>query len=73
MDETSNNTPDVIDRNELVGANIYYNQQKQLNLYILDFNVQPTGADFPGIKTKRIRIFIIENKQNNNMAVLDPK
>ena len=45
MDE-SNNTPDVIDRNQLVGA-IYLQPAKTAEFIILDFNVLPTGATFP--------------------------
>ena len=43
---TSNNTPDVVDRNELVGQ-IYIQPTKTAEFIILDFNVLPTGADFP--------------------------
>ena len=42
----SNNTPDVIDRNQLVGA-IYLQPTKTAEFIILDFNVLPTGATFP--------------------------
>lgn len=45
MDET-NNTPDVIDRNQLVGQ-IYLQPTKTAEFIILDFNVLPTGATFP--------------------------
>ena len=45
MDE-SNNTPDVIDRNQLVGA-IYLQPTKTAEFIVLDFNVLPTGATFP--------------------------
>ena len=45
MDAT-NNTPDVIDRNELVGQ-IYLQPTKTAEFVILDFNVLPTGATFP--------------------------
>ena len=45
MDE-SNNTPDVIDRNQLVGQ-IYIQPTKTAEFVILNFNVQPTGATFP--------------------------
>ena len=44
MDE-SNNTPDVIDRNELVGQ-IFLQPTKTAEFIILDFNVLPTGATF---------------------------
>jgi len=44
MDE-SNNTADVIDRNQLVGA-IYLQPTKTAEFIILDFNVLPTGATF---------------------------
>ena len=45
MDET-NNTADVIDRNQLVGQ-IYLQPTKTAEFIILDFNVLPTGATFP--------------------------
>ncbi len=45
MDDT-NNTPDVIDRNQLVGQ-IYIQPTKTAEFIILNFNVQPTGASFP--------------------------
>jgi len=45
--DNSNNTPDVIDRNQLVGA-IYLQPTKTAEFIILDFNVLPTGATFPG-------------------------
>jgi uncharacterized protein len=46
MDET-NNTPDVVDRNELVGQ-IFLQPTRTAEFIILDFNVLPTGATFPG-------------------------
>ncbi len=45
MDE-ANNTPDVIDRNQLVGA-IFLQPAKTAEFIVLDFNVLPTGATFP--------------------------
>ena len=45
MDE-SNNTPDVIDRNQLVGQ-IFLQPTRTAEFIILDFNVLPTGAEFP--------------------------
>ena len=45
MDET-NNTPDVIDRNQLVGQ-IYIQPTKTAEFIILNFNLTPTGAEFP--------------------------
>ena len=45
MDE-SNNTPDVIDRNRLVGQ-IYIQPTRTAEFIILDFNILPTGAAFP--------------------------
>jgi phage tail sheath protein FI len=45
MDD-SNNTPDVIDRNQLVGQ-IYLQPTKTAEFIYLDFNVLPTGATFP--------------------------
>ena len=44
MDD-SNNTPDVIDRNQLVGS-IYLQPTKTAEFIQLDFNVLPTGATF---------------------------
>jgi hypothetical protein len=45
MDD-SNNTPDVIDRNQLVGQ-IYIQPTKTAEFIILNFNLTPTGATFP--------------------------
>ena len=45
MDE-SNNTADVIDRNEMVGQ-IYIQPTKTAEFIYLDFNLTPTGATFP--------------------------
>jgi phage tail sheath protein FI len=45
--DASNNTPDVIDRNELVGQ-IYLQPTKTAEFIYLDFNITPTGATFPG-------------------------
>jgi phage tail sheath protein FI len=45
MDD-SNNTPDVIDRNQLVGQ-IYLQPSKTAEFIVLDFTVLPTGATFP--------------------------
>jgi hypothetical protein len=45
MDD-SNNTPDVIDRNQLVGQ-IYIQPTKTAEFIILNFNLTPTGAEFP--------------------------
>jgi hypothetical protein len=45
MDE-SNNTADVIDRNQLVGQ-IFLQPTRTAEFIILDFNVLPTGAEFP--------------------------
>ena len=44
MDDT-NNTPDVIDRNQLVGQ-IYIQPTKTAEFIILNFNILPTGATF---------------------------
>jgi hypothetical protein len=46
MDET-NNTPDVIDRNILKGS-IFLQPAKSAEFIVIDFNVLPTGASFPG-------------------------
>jgi phage tail sheath protein FI len=45
MDST-NNTADVIDRNELIGQ-IYLQPTKTAEFIYLDFNITPTGATFP--------------------------
>ncbi len=45
MDE-SNNTADVVDRNELVGQ-IFLQPTRTAEFIMLDFNVLPTGATFP--------------------------
>ena len=45
MDD-SNNTPDVIDRNQLIGQ-IYLQPTKTAEFIYLDFNILPTGAVFP--------------------------
>jgi len=45
MDD-SNNTPDVIDRNQLVGQ-IYLQPTKTAEFIYLNFNILPTGAIFP--------------------------
>ena len=45
MDD-SNNTPDVIDRNQLVGQ-IFIQPTRTAEFIVLDFIVQPTGASFP--------------------------
>jgi len=41
-----NNTPDVIDRNEM-RAQIYLKPTKTAEFIIVDFVVLPTGAEFP--------------------------
>ena len=46
MDE-SNNTPDIIDRNILYGQ-LYLQPARTAEFIILDFNIQSTGAAFPG-------------------------
>ena len=45
MDE-SNNTPSVVDRNQLVGQ-IYIQPTKTAEFVILDFTILPTGVSFP--------------------------
>ena len=45
MDDT-NNTADVIDRNQLVG-NFYLQPTKTAEFIYLNFNITPTGATFP--------------------------
>jgi len=45
MDDT-NNTADVIDRNQLIGQ-IYVQPTKTAEFIYLDFNILPTGAIFP--------------------------
>ena len=44
--DASNNGPDVIDRNQMVGA-IYLQPTKTAEFIYLDFNILPTGAEFP--------------------------
>jgi hypothetical protein len=44
MDDT-NNTPDVIDRNQLVGQ-IYLQPTRTAEFVLLDFNILPTGVEF---------------------------
>lgn len=44
MDE-SNNTPDVIDRNEMYGQ-IFIQPTRSAEFIVLDFNILPTGATF---------------------------
>ena len=46
MDET-NNTPDMIDRNQLVGT-IYLQPTRVAEFIQLDFNILPTGTSFGG-------------------------
>ncbi len=46
MDD-SNNTPDVIDRNQLIGQ-IFIQPTRTAEFIYLDFNIQPTGATFDG-------------------------
>ena len=46
MDDT-NNTPDLVDRNILYGQ-IYLQPTKTAEFIVLDFNILPTGATFPG-------------------------
>ena len=44
MDD-SNNTPDVVDRNQLVGQ-IFIQPTRTAEFIVLDFVVQPSGAAF---------------------------
>lgn len=44
MDET-NNTPDTIDRNQLIGS-IYLQPTRVAEFILLDFNILPTGVSF---------------------------
>lgn len=46
MDDT-NNTSDVIDRNQLIGQ-IYVQPAKTVEFVVLDFVIEPTGASFGG-------------------------
>lgn len=46
MDD-SNNTPDVIDRNQLIGQ-IFIQPAKTVEFVVLDFTIEPTGATFGG-------------------------
>jgi hypothetical protein len=45
MNET-NNTPDTIDRNQLVGQ-LFLQPTRTAEFIVLDFAIQPTGASFP--------------------------
>tara|TARA_R110002020_G_scaffold29153_2_gene92153 strand:+ start:1310 stop:3124 length:1815 start_codon:yes stop_codon:yes gene_type:complete len=45
MDET-NNTPDTIDRNQMVGQ-LFLQPTRTAEFIVLDFTIQPTGASFP--------------------------
>ena len=45
MDGT-NNTPDSIDRNQLVGQ-LFLQPTRTAEFIVLDFTIQPTGAAFP--------------------------
>jgi hypothetical protein len=47
MDE-SNNTPDVIDRNEMYGQ-IFIQPSRSAEFIVLDFNILPTGASFDNV------------------------
>ena len=44
--DDQNNTPDVIDRNEM-RAQIYLKPARTAEFIIVDFNILPTGAEFP--------------------------
>ncbi len=44
--DASNNGPDVVDRNQMVGA-IYVQPTRTAEFIYLDFNILPTGAQFP--------------------------
>ena len=44
--DSANNGPDVVDRNQMVGA-IYIQPTKTAEFIYLDFNILPTGAEFP--------------------------
>jgi hypothetical protein len=44
MDDT-NNTADVVDRNQLVGQ-IFIQPAKTIEFVVLDFTIEPTGATF---------------------------
>lgn len=45
--DSDNNTPDIIDRNILVGE-IWIKPTRTVEYIIIDFNILPTGASFPG-------------------------
>jgi len=44
--DASNNTPDVVDRNQLVGQ-VFIQPAKTAEFVIIDFNILPTGVEFP--------------------------
>ena len=52
MDD-SNNTPDTIDRNQLIGQ-VFIQPAKTVEFVVLDFTIEPTGATF------KLTIFIIK-------------
>ena len=45
--DASNNTPALIDQNILYGQ-IFLQPTRTAEFIVLDFNIQPTGAAFPG-------------------------
>jgi len=44
--DESNNPPSVVDNNQMVGQ-IYLQPTRTAEFIILDFNILPTGAQFP--------------------------
>ena len=44
--DSSNNTPDIVDRNQLVGQ-VFIQPAKTAEFVIIDFNILPTGVEFP--------------------------
>jgi len=44
--DAANNGPDVVDRNQMVGA-IFIQPTRTAEFIYLDFNILPTGAEFP--------------------------
>ena len=66
MDET-NNTPDVIDRNEMRGQ-IFPQPAKTAEFIVVDFNIMPTGASFPEQKLVKHDIYIKEENKDGRIT-----
>ena len=58
MDE-NNNTAEVVDRNQLVGA-VYLQPTRTAEFIVLDFNVLPTGATFYMQVVPEVWVLLVE-------------